>query len=337
MPLRLPLKLLEISVVSAQDLPPVSKLMRTYAVAWIQPDRKFKTRVDRQGHTNPTWNDKFVICVDNKFLNMDDSAITIEIYTLSWLRDIPIGTVRVLVNDLIAPSSWFKKKSNTRIAALQIRRPSGHLQGILNVGINLLDSNMRSIHMPLSSELSRSFSFSSRHEKDKKKQKQSKNEKQDAIIELRRSQSVGTMSFNEEFSVKGGSARNGSILCGSELSIQKKGRTTNGSPCSYMRPLPSEVAAALAKGLYSTTGDDVGSSIFDGWTVAGDSDGPPKLKIVRWTDDHTSSTYDRQLSQKLYSEGKKRGGLLSCFGIIQSLELGLRVEVGQSFGSGAVR
>lgn len=51
--------ILEISLISAQDLAPVSKSLRTYALTWINPNRKRSTKVDDEGHNNPTWNDKF--------------------------------------------------------------------------------------------------------------------------------------------------------------------------------------------------------------------------------------------------------------------------------------
>ncbi|GAU23809.1 hypothetical protein TSUD_27180 [Trifolium subterraneum] len=121
--------------------------MRTYAVAWVHPDRKLSTRVDTQGHTNPTWNDKFVFRVDENFLYNDTSAIMIEIYALHWFKDIHVGTIRVLVGNLIPPPSGDRAPLGMRFVALQVRRPSGRPQGILNIGFTVLDSSMRS--MPL--------------------------------------------------------------------------------------------------------------------------------------------------------------------------------------------
>uniref|UniRef100_A0A5B7B843 C2 domain-containing protein n=1 Tax=Davidia involucrata TaxID=16924 RepID=A0A5B7B843_DAVIN len=147
-----PFHLLELSVISAQDLAPVSKTLRTYAVAWVNPERKLRTRIDHQGLTNPTWNDKFVFRVGEKFLNSESSEVMIEIYALGWLRDIPVGSVRVLIGNLIPPSIRKQSNSSRRFVALQIRRPSGRPQGILNMGVSLIDSTMRS--MPMYRELS---------------------------------------------------------------------------------------------------------------------------------------------------------------------------------------
>ncbi|KAL6522796.1 hypothetical protein OROHE_016643 [Orobanche hederae] len=154
-----PFQLLEINIISAQDLEPVSKKMRTYATAWMHPNRKLSSCVDTEGKNNPTWNDKFVFRVDEEFLRRDTSAVMIEIYAVHWLRDVLVGTVRVLVGNLIPPpsrshGSHGQHYSGMRFVALQVRRPSGRPQGILNIGVALLDSSMRS--MPLYRQLSMS-------------------------------------------------------------------------------------------------------------------------------------------------------------------------------------
>ncbi|KAL4637653.1 hypothetical protein ACB092_03G092600 [Castanea dentata] len=128
--------LLEINLVSAQDLEPVSKVMNTYAVTWLNPEH----------YTNPTWNEKFLFRVDNEFLNSNTSAIMVEIHASSWLRDILIGTFRVLVNNLLLPQATSRKgKSRMRIVPLQVRRLSSCPQGILNVGVTLLNRNISSL------------------------------------------------------------------------------------------------------------------------------------------------------------------------------------------------
>ncbi|GMI70374.1 hypothetical protein like AT2G33320 [Hibiscus trionum] len=144
--------LLEINMISAQDLEPVSRRkMKTYAVAWVHSQRKLSTRIDTIGHTNPTWNDKFVFRVDDEFLHRDTSAITIEIYAVHWFRDIHVGNVRAIAGNLIPPVSQRRHRQEVelgmRFVALQVWRPSGRPQGILNIGVALLDSTMRS--MPL--------------------------------------------------------------------------------------------------------------------------------------------------------------------------------------------
>ncbi|XP_059290388.1 uncharacterized protein LOC132043943 [Lycium ferocissimum] len=151
-----PFQLLEINVISAQDLEPLSKKMKTYAAAWIHPTRKLATGVDVEGGNNPTWNDKFVFRVDEEFLRQDNSAVHIEIYSVHWFRDSLVGTVRVLVGNLIPPIRTHHRTHHLgmRFVALQVRRPSGRPQGILNIGVALLDGSMRS--MPLYRRMSTS-------------------------------------------------------------------------------------------------------------------------------------------------------------------------------------
>ncbi|XP_027364429.1 uncharacterized protein LOC113871536 [Abrus precatorius] len=144
-------QLLELNIISAQDLAPVGRSMRTYAVAWIDPDRKLSTRVDSEGGTNPAWNDKFVFRIDQDFLYDEEAAIVIDIYALHWFRDIHVGTAHVLIDDLIPPPSQpFRntcKSTGMRFVGLQVLRSSGQPKGILNVGVGIIDSSMRS--MPL--------------------------------------------------------------------------------------------------------------------------------------------------------------------------------------------
>ncbi|KAJ4840272.1 hypothetical protein Tsubulata_024968 [Turnera subulata] len=148
-----PFQLLELNIISAQDLASVTRKMKTYAVAWVNPNRKLTTRVDYDAHTNPTWNDKFVFRVDDDFLQGDTSAVMIEIYAVHWFRDIHVGTVRAIVGNLIPPAAasahhhHHHLQLGMRFVALQVRRPSGRPQGILNIGVAILDSSQRS--MPL--------------------------------------------------------------------------------------------------------------------------------------------------------------------------------------------
>ncbi|XP_004253020.1 uncharacterized protein [Solanum lycopersicum] len=145
-----PFQLLEVNIISAQDLEPISKKMKTYASAWVHPTRKLTTGVDNDGGNNPTWNDKFVFRVDDEFLQQDTSAVQIDIFSVHWFRDSLVGSVRVLVGNLIPPPTRLQHQQHhigMRFVALQIRRPSGRPQGILNIGVTLLGGTMRSMQL----------------------------------------------------------------------------------------------------------------------------------------------------------------------------------------------
>ena len=140
-----PYQLLEVNLISAQDLEPVAKKMKTYCKSWVHPNRKLISCVDTEGNNNPTWNDKFVFRVNEDFLREDNSAVMIEIYAPHWFRDSLVGTVRVLVGNLFPPT--LANPVGMRFVALQVRRPSGRPQGILNIGVALLDGCLRSMPM----------------------------------------------------------------------------------------------------------------------------------------------------------------------------------------------
>ncbi|XP_029120163.2 uncharacterized protein, partial [Elaeis guineensis] len=141
--------LLEVTVVSAQDLFANSRSMRTYAVAWIDPAHKLRTRLDAAGHTEPTWNDKFVFRLDDAILRSDTAAVTVNIFA-ARPRFLPgsdnlIGTARALLSTL-------RPSTTTRFVAVQVRRPQSlRPQGILNLGVSLLDAYVRSF--PIFAEL----------------------------------------------------------------------------------------------------------------------------------------------------------------------------------------
>ncbi|KAK8934675.1 hypothetical protein KSP39_PZI014544 [Platanthera zijinensis] len=136
--------LLEVTLISAQDLFPSSRSLRSYAVIWVQPEHRLRTRLDTGGHTNPTWNDKFVFRVDKEKLCSDTCAIQINIYA-ARPRFLPgpnalLGTARVILSTL-RPSP-----ASTHFVALQVRRPTSlRPQGILNIGVALADSYVCSL------------------------------------------------------------------------------------------------------------------------------------------------------------------------------------------------
>ncbi|XP_078152738.1 uncharacterized protein LOC144547924 [Carex rostrata] len=131
--------LLELTVISAQDLYPRFKEMKTYAVATVYeyPNEELITQTDTTGGTDPTWNDKFVMRVDGSFLRSDTSTIDVTIFAVrKWAfgnrSDHPLGQTRILVKTFLNPKA-------RQMVALQIRRPrSLRPQGILNVSICLL-------------------------------------------------------------------------------------------------------------------------------------------------------------------------------------------------------
>ncbi|XP_061340509.1 uncharacterized protein LOC133286984 [Gastrolobium bilobum] len=330
-----PFQLLEINLISAQDLTPVNKAIKAYAVAWLHPERKLTTQIDQVGHNNPTWNEKFVFRVDEEFLNSESSVIMIEIYTSAWLRDVLIGTVGVLVSNLLPASSRAgNRKPKLRFVALQIRRPSGRPQGILNIGVALLDRTMRS--MPIYSDLSASaVGYRDLMDSNKKKSNTKENSERSPmdsnhLLTLQRSQSEKNDSTINDYTYDAARLGHGYVLDGhdSELSAPFPRRIGNDeSLCSDVGPSPSVVAAAIAKGLYPlppAPPRTAESSAIDGWSENNSTEGM-KTKIERWRNELTPAYENYDVDKKKPKQTPKRvgqtprrpnrrNGLFSCFG-----------------------
>lgn len=365
-----PPRVLEISIVSGHDLALVSKSMKTYSVAWVDPERKLTTRVDQNGLNNPSWNEKFVFRVDDRFLTDETSAIMIEIYAAAWLKDALIGSVRVLISHLFGTLTH-NSSSSTRYVALQVRRPSGRPQGILNLGITLLDNTMRS--MPLFAELcgaGANFSEVSSGANDVMKPEtttaqNSKQPKDDQELErvlkpkdnslpkakLRRSQSDKTDLTSEDYSKNSshqaqqptgtGSVVTGSICNGGSV-VKGSGSMVNGSQCSSdVGPSASVVAAAIAKGLYKAptppkTG--AGGLVTEEWTAAAkesDQQEVMKSKVERWRTELPPIYDNSKMSANSKHGGRPRrrtdsGGLFSCFGNAFGCEISITCGGGNS-------
>ncbi|OMO64364.1 C2 calcium-dependent membrane targeting [Corchorus capsularis] len=133
---------LEITLISAQGLKePSSKLrrMQTYATAWVDSSVKLRTCIDRVGGENPTWNDKFLFKVSPEFLSSETSGVSVEIFSVGVLKDTLLGTVRFLVSNFLPTGSSFDALKTPSFNAVQVRRPSGRIQGVLNVGATIRD------------------------------------------------------------------------------------------------------------------------------------------------------------------------------------------------------
>lgn len=328
-----PFKILEINVISAQDLPPVSKMLRTFAVAYIHPDHRLTTRVDHQGKTNPKWNYKMVFRVDDNFLNSETASVMFEIYNVAWLRDLPIGTTHLMINSFFPPLS--SNNSTMRSTTLHIRRPTGYLQGLLHVSVQLIDTSPQQV-LPSGSELSTSICTTDvSDEKNNSHEENLENTSiiskgHDTLYEQKITNNINYVPETHEEIKKG--VKRGMLLrlCSKRIMSnsnsdllspnQKMRRTPSVSFCSGVQPIPSIVAEDMKKGLYhSGEGIDYGSSIFENWTTPGEKD--EEIQSIR----SKSLTWgsDDQVHMQEHVEIKKKsrrrrhdsdGGLFSCFG-----------------------
>ncbi|KAE8688492.1 putative Plasmodesmata-located protein 2 [Hibiscus syriacus] len=291
---------LQMNLVSAEDLAPVSKNMKTYAVVWIKPDEKLATGVDQKGRTDPTWNDRFTFKVDDKFLNSDDAKIVVEIYAAAWIKDALVGSVNVLFNDIFHLRSVTDAETNNsarRTVTLQIRRPSGRPQGILKMEESRDNANAK---------IKRSQS--------------------DRFTELTADEYDGHRYYGPRSSCsafKGISMVNGESLCNSDVG-----------------PSASIVAAAIAKGLYQPPGNDQPhtseTSKISEWTKK-EREEELSLKLERWRAEiPPPATASGKRSRKGRRSRKRSGGfkLFSCFGNAFQFEISITCGSKKKHGNG---
>uniref|UniRef100_A0ACD5Z4P2 Uncharacterized protein n=1 Tax=Avena sativa TaxID=4498 RepID=A0ACD5Z4P2_AVESA len=137
-----PLHLLEVTVISAQDLHrrQLGRRVRAYAVAWTDgAARKLRTEVDLAGGADPTWNDRFLFRVDAEFLRSETAAVAVEVRAARRLgADAVLGLTRIIVSTFVRPSRLAAPAAR-QVAALQLRRPRTlRPQGVVNVAVALL-------------------------------------------------------------------------------------------------------------------------------------------------------------------------------------------------------
>ncbi|CAL4967617.1 unnamed protein product [Urochloa decumbens] len=138
-----PLHLLEVTVISAQDLHRrrLGRRVRAYAVAWADEAHKLRTGVDRAGGAAPTWNDRFLFRVGGAFLRSDTAAVTVEVRGAGGMGTDPVlGLTRIVVSTFVRPAAA-GGGGGRQVAALMLRRPrSLRPQGVVNVAVAVLDA-----------------------------------------------------------------------------------------------------------------------------------------------------------------------------------------------------
>lgn len=293
--------------------------MKTYAIAWVQPDRKLASGVDQTGGTDPTWNEKLTFEVDDKFLNSEDATIVVEIYAAAWVKDALIGQVNVLINDIFHLRSVADTKTTDNSAArtvtLQIRRPSGRPQGILNMEVSIVTNDST--------------------EDPKPKITTSQDQKEDHQENKIESINHETMEDNSGKTpkIKGSVVNDGS---GSSSSpVKGNGSMVNGDSvcCSDVGPSASVVAAAIAKGLYvppvnnQPQSKETSKRIRE-WTKK-EREQDLERKLERWRSDipATAAAARKGGKSSRRSRGKNGTGdgkkLFSCFGNALGCEISI--------------
>ena len=135
---------LKITISSAKDLKNVNwrhGSLKPFVSAWVEPNAKSSTKVDRDGDTSPSWNETLHIPVLSV---VGDSVLYLEIvHDKSDGEDDTkpiVGSARLSLSDVVDHVGFCVEAFRT----LELRRPSGRPQGKIEVDISLKDS----LHRP---------------------------------------------------------------------------------------------------------------------------------------------------------------------------------------------
>ena len=94
----------------------------------------YKTRVDDQGGTNPTWGDKFRLPIDSSFFTNRYSGIYLQLYTKRLiLGQAQLGWCHIPAHDIGLPSTGTVRHLSYRLRA----RDGSRTRGIINLAVSL--------------------------------------------------------------------------------------------------------------------------------------------------------------------------------------------------------
>lgn len=125
---------INLTVISASDLKKVSTFGKqsSYAVAYVYTNRKQTSKVDHDGGVNPTWNSRLVLEADEEQIRSGRSHITLELHSHGTFGGKLIGTATIPLSDIAKEGA-----STPQFMAFEVHRPSGKVQGIVNVSVAL--------------------------------------------------------------------------------------------------------------------------------------------------------------------------------------------------------
>ncbi|KAL3700052.1 hypothetical protein R1sor_018074 [Riccia sorocarpa] len=131
---------LELQIVSAVDVKKVKNLgaQHCYVVAYIYQNQQKQSQPDRTGGQNPVWNTKLKLECEEELLYSPDAFLTVEIKCHGTLRNKVVGKVTVPLRELLSKQENPKGGSTDgQVMAYDVYRPSGKVQGTLNMAVKL--------------------------------------------------------------------------------------------------------------------------------------------------------------------------------------------------------
>ena len=140
----------EVSLVSAHGLRHSSSLWKRqwFAVAWIDPNCKYCTKVDASGSENPVWKTKFVILVDDfeSEINIQDLVLNVEVHSIDpvFLTEKIHGSAHVIIKEFLAKKvpivEVTLRPGKEEVWSYPLRKKdSDKPRGFINISIRVLE------------------------------------------------------------------------------------------------------------------------------------------------------------------------------------------------------
>lgn len=142
---------LELTIIAAEGLKNVnllSKKLKPYAVAWIDPLVKKSTQTLQNSGLDPVWNETLCFPLQTQLLNNPNAALIIQVLSAAPLKTKIIGTTTLMLNEIRRICSVTDRDAQETLA-LQLWRPSGRAYGILKVSFKLKGSSISETQLSL--------------------------------------------------------------------------------------------------------------------------------------------------------------------------------------------
>ncbi|XP_055827913.1 protein SRC2 homolog [Solanum dulcamara] len=131
----------EVKISSAKDLKNVNwryGRLKPYAVVWVDPKGKCSTKVDDNGDTSPSWDEKLVIPL---YAPIQESTLYIDVVHANATEGTKplIGSAKLPLRDVVDTVGI----GNMTERSLDLKRPSGRPHGKVKVEVTVRDPHYR--------------------------------------------------------------------------------------------------------------------------------------------------------------------------------------------------
>lgn len=101
-----------VTLISASDLKKVTAFgkMSVYCVAWIYPNIKVSSPMDKKGNLNPTWNATLKLMADERLVEDGNAVLVIDLYDHGTFGNKNVGSCTIPLSGLKAPAKATTEK-----------------------------------------------------------------------------------------------------------------------------------------------------------------------------------------------------------------------------------